>query len=658
MLCWPGYYALWVVGGFGPFGPVLDPVQLARGEPLVMLAWCVSMIAGATIGLLIVRRHPRNPIGWLVFAASGMVSLFTLAGEYAVMPLLRPEINWPGAIWLAWFAGGVNQGTAVIALLLLLFPGGRLVSNRWRPLAWLAVVSGVLSAIGRALLAGPLLDGPHFPSPVGLLVGGVWPMVLLTGSTVLVALALLGGGASLIVRYRGATSQERLQLKWIALAATVWIPLLVLNSVARDLLVVRVAMVAGVGAFVLALGAGVLRYRLYDVDLVINKALVYGALTVCVVAIYVVVVGAISAVLRSVNDTTISLFATGIVAVAFQPLRDRLQHLANRLVYGYRASPYEVMAAFSRRVGEAISVDEVLPRIVEAAWRGLGAAHTRVRLLGPDGVDRAVVWPPNTPHNGQFQHSVPVVHRGEFVGEIAIDKRPGEPLTHAESALLEDLASEAGPALHNVRLTLELQTRADELSRQAEELRASRQRLVTAQDTERRRLERDIHDGAQQSLVAMAVQLRLLKALLRKNPERAETLADELGNVARDALTELRNLARGIFPPLLADRGLPAALRSHVERGAGDVHLTMGADVEALRFAPEAETAIYFCIREALQNAAKHAPAARVCVTLRHQDGSLVVRSARRRPGVHVRPEYAKRIRTPGHAGPSHRARW
>jgi signal transduction histidine kinase len=168
---------------------------------------------------------------------------------------------------------------------------------------------------------------------------------------------------------------------------------------------------------------------------------------------------------------------------------------------------------------------------------------------------------------------------------------------------------------------LELQARADELARQAEELRASRQRIVTAQDTERRRLERDIHDGAQQSLVAMAVQLRVLKALLRKNPQRAESLADQLGNQATEALTELRNLARGIFPPLLADRGVAAALRSHVERGAGDIQLSVASEVEDQRYTPEVEAAIYFCIREALQNAAKHAPAAPVSVTLTHEDG-------------------------------------
>jgi signal transduction histidine kinase len=300
-----------------------------------------------------------------------------------------------------------------------------------------------------------------------------------------------------------------------------------------------------------------------------------------------------------------------------------LQRLANRLVYGYRASPYEVLATFSRRIGAAISSDELLPGIAEAAWRGLGASHARVRLLGPSGVDRVVIWPPTTPPTAVFEYDRPVLYHGEFVGEIALSKPAGEPLTRAESVLLEDLAAEAGPALHNVRLTLELQARADELAIQAEELRASRQRIVSAQDAERRRLERDIHDGAQQSLVAMAVQLRLLKALVRKSPERAESLADDLGLQATDALTELRTLARGIFPPLLADRGLVAALRSQIHRAGGDVHLTVPSELDQSRFAPELETATYFCIREALQNAAKHAAGAAVEVVLAAADGWL-----------------------------------
>jgi signal transduction histidine kinase len=331
---------------------------------------------------------------------------------------------------------------------------------------------------------------------------------------------------------------------------------------------------------------------------------------------YVVVVALPSSVLRSVNDTAVSLLATGVIAVAFQPLRERLQRLANRVVYGYRATPYEVLAAFSRRVGDALSIEEVLPRIAEAAWRGLAATQARVRLFGPDGIDRVVVWPSNSESRQSFDQVVPVQHRGELVGEIAIGKPPGEPLTRPESVLLADLASEAGPALHNVRLTLELQARADELSSQAQELRASRQRIVSAQDAERRRLERDIHDGAQQSLVAIAVQLRLLKALVRKNPERAEGLAEQLGAQANDALGELRNLARGIFPPLLSDRGVATALRSHVDRAIGEVRLQVAADLEERRFPPEIETAMYFCIREALQNAAKHAPEARVEVAL------------------------------------------
>ena len=623
LLCWIGYYGLWALGGFGPFGPVLNTDQLARGEPLLMLAWCLAMTAGATIGALIATRHPRNPIGWLLFTATGMVSLFTFAGEYGVMPLLRPDLAWPGAVWLVWLAGAANQATAVVAPMLLFFPTGQLVSRRWRPMLWLAVLAGTLEAANRALRPGPLLDGPHLTNPFG--VPAAAPVLAAVGLAAvgLVAMALVGGGASLVVRYRRAAAPERQQLKWIALAAAIWIPLLVLNSLAREVLLVRVALIAAVAGFVLALGAGVLRYRLYDVDIVINKALVYGALTVSVLGIYVGAVALIGGLLRSVSDTAVSLAATGVVAVVFQPLRDRLQRLANRLVYGDRASPYEVLAAFSRRVGEAISIDQVLPRIAEAAWRGVGASHARVRLQLSGAEDRVVDWPPQTPNPRAFDHAVSVAHSGVVVGEIAVSKPRGEVLTRAEAALLRDLASQAGPALQNVRLALELQARADELAVRAEELRASRQRIVAAQDAERRRLERDIHDGAQQHLVAMAVQLRLLKALLKKNPERAEALADDLGAQANEALSELRNLARGIFPPLLAERGLVAAVRSHVDRALGDVHLQVEPALAERRFAPESETAAYFCIREALQNAAKHAPGARVDVVLGRDDGWL-----------------------------------
>src|SRR5205814_1058984 len=199
------------------------------------------------------------------------------------------------------------------------------------------------------------------------------------------------------------------------------------------------------------------------------------------------------------------------------------------------------------------------------------------------------------------------------------------PLPPAEAALLSDLAAQAGPALSNVRLTLELEERLRELASHAEQLRASRERIVTAQDAERRRLERDIHDGAQQHLVAIAVNARLAHQVLDSAPVRAGALLDEISSQVDDALETLRTLARGIFPPVLADRGLVPALRAHLARSASPAELGADAAVARARFDRRIESAMYFCCLEALQNAAKHAAGAPVSVHLGAQPSSLTL---------------------------------
>jgi signal transduction histidine kinase len=202
-----------------------------------------------------------------------------------------------------------------------------------------------------------------------------------------------------------------------------------------------------------------------------------------------------------------------------------------------------------------------------------------------------------------------VHHQGALVGEIAVSKPPGEPLTRTEQALLADLAAQAGPALGNVRLAADLRVQADEL-------RASRQRIVAAQDQERRRIERDLHDGAQQHLVAMAVNLQLAQELIRTDPGEAEALVAEVRGQASEALGTLRDLARGIYPPALAEHGLGAALEGHITKIIPMARLESDATAAARRYAPEVEAAAYFCVLEALQNCAKHAPQASVRVCL------------------------------------------
>ena len=207
----------------------------------------------------------------------------------------------------------------------------------------------------------------------------------------------------------------------------------------------------------------------------------------------------------------------------------------------------------------------------------------------------------------------PVRHQGELLGALTLDKSPTEPLTPTETKLLSDLASQVGLVLRNVRLTSELQARL-------EDLRASRQRLVAAQDEERRRLERNLHDGAQQQLVALAVKLGMAETLAKKDPDRTAEMLSGLKADTTDALDNLRDLARGIYPPLLADKGLGAALDSQARKAA--VPTTVEVDSVG-RYPQEVEAAVYFCCLEALQNVAKYSGASRAFIRLLADHGTL-----------------------------------
>ncbi|MBW3562660.1 MAG: sensor histidine kinase [Actinobacteria bacterium] len=392
------------------------------------------------------------------------------------------------------------------------------------------------------------------------------------------------------------------------------------------------------GAIPVILFVILIRFRLWDIDRVINRTFVYGGLAgfIGVAYIGIVVLGS-EFVTRGRNDLWLSVLATGIVAVGFQPLRDRLGALANRLVYGQRETPFEILARFSGRVAETYAGDDVLPRMARMVAEGTSAARSDVWVVVGDQLVRAATWPRSddgadgppgrVPMTGDELPTIPgadlavaVSLHGELLGALTVTAQRDEPLTPEGERLLHDLASQAGLVLRNIGLTEQLRERLRVLSQQTEELRDSRQRIVSAQDAERRRMERDIHDGAQQHLVALAVKLRLARTVAERDRQRARPLLDELRHEVDDALETLRNLARGIYPAVLADQGLVAAVRSAAERSPLDVRVT----AEGVgRYPQDIETAVYFCCLEALQNAAKYSRATVASLALRARGAAL-----------------------------------
>lgn len=349
----------------------------------------------------------------------------------------------------------------------------------------------------------------------------------------------------------------------------------------------------------------------------VHRTLAYGIVALIGGSLYV-------GVLTVSRAPWVSIATTALIAASFAPLKVRAERLADRIVYGGRSTPYEILSEFARQAAATEATEDVPRRIARMLVDGTGAPRVDVWLRVGTGLRLAACEP--GPHLGPDAvasvddltgHVVEVRDRDELLGAIALQGQPAP----VEEQLLSDLASQAGQVLRNVRLTTELSARLEEISARAAELRRSRQRIVAEQDDERRRLVRDIHDGAQNYLVALAVKLRLARTAAARDPGRARELVEELVRMSDDAIATLRELAGGIFPPLLAERGLADALRDHAARAGVAVHVRATG---LGRYAPETEAAAYFSCLEAVQNAAKHARASRIDVSLAEAGGHIV----------------------------------
>jgi signal transduction histidine kinase len=359
---------------------------------------------------------------------------------------------------------------------------------------------------------------------------------------------------------------------------------------------------------------------------------VLAGLTVFVVLVYVVIVLGGGALIGRTAEPSLllSVLATAVVALAFEPVQARLETFASRTLHGGHVSPYDVLSRFSETVAGSYAAEELPSRMARVLAEGTGAAWSQVWLVVGDRPRLAATWPPAATRERAAgdvveddlpgRRSRDVRHGAEVLGVLVVQEREQSPLTSVEERLFEGLAKQAGPVLRGARLRAELELRRAELSARADELRGSRERLVDLQDAERRLLERDIHDGAQQHLVALAVNLRLAQTLAPRSPERADAILAGQEQAAIDAVDTLGHLSRGIYPRLLADSGLAPALRQAVVTSPVRVQV-VPHDVG--RVSSIVETAAYFCCLEAVQNAAKHSGAAVIRVELRDDAGSL-----------------------------------
>jgi signal transduction histidine kinase len=473
---------------------------------------------------------------------------------------------------------------------------------------------------------------PTNPTGVEALAPILGPLQAIVGA-IGIALTVLAV-ASLVLRYRAARGEERQQIRWIAfvgLAALLFFLATIATSIgleqgqsstANDLFFFGFFILLGIGIPVAA-GLAIMRYRLWELDVILKKTIVATLLVVLLTIVsLLVLIAAGGIVVGPLSDSPgIALLAGIGVGALTWPLLRLSRRIADRLVYGKRATPYEVLTQFSDRMAESYATDDVLPRMASILGAGTGARSVTIWLLVGDQLRPATTWiesgrggsdplpaePAPSAELAELTGDVFVVrHQGEQLGAITATMHANDPMDPTKEKLIRELAGQAGLVLRNVRLI--------------EELRASRRRLVAAQDAERRRLERNIHDGAQQQLVALQVKQRLVQGMIEREPAKALDLMTQLQVDTTEALDDLRDLARGIYPPLLADQGLGAALESQARKSPVPVSVeTDGIE----RYPQDVEAAVYFCALEALNNLAKYANATRATVALSQTNGTL-----------------------------------
>ena len=619
--------ALAVTAGVVWASVLLVDAHAAPGDTRLQ-ALRIGLLAGwGVVGVALSLRRPDETLGLVVLAG-------TVVGAAAVVGTGALMVE-PGRAWAELArAAGAALLPAVVLHVVVVLPDGGFARRSHRTLVVVGYITAALCAVV-AYAARPEL--PLWLIACQVVVAGVAGLVVSNG------------------RYLASRGDARQRMQWFGLAVMLAAEVL-LAAVALRVFVGWPRLLAEIATAVavlvpLSFVPCLLRRLLGHVDRMLGRAVSLTGLTSVVVVVYLVIVVGLG---RSPTDDErtillLSMVAAAVAALVYAPARARLAEVSNRLVYGEQHAPDEALRTFGARLTRAIPFDELLLQLAESlrkslalqaaeVWTGTAGRLERVVSVPERGsarldltseeqpvVARArvpgaawlQVWLPRLmeDRDGAIVRMAPITHSGELLGFIVVERpADAEAFDEADESMLAELAHQLGLALHNLQLDSALQESLRELQLRADELRASRARVVAAADEERRKIERNLHDGAQQHLVALAVTVRLAREMAASDPDQARELLEQLGHDLQEAVQELRDLAHGIYPPVLMDRGLVAALDSAAGRAALPVDV-VGDDVG--RFPQDVEAAVYFCCLEALQNAAKHAgEGARAVVTI------------------------------------------
>jgi signal transduction histidine kinase len=600
-----------------PFGPNALPVAVI----LVTLVgvWIVT-------GALIISRHPRHPVGWLLCAGLFSPALDMFSAGYAAYAAYGGAGSLPGVtlalVWLK-FANLAPLGLVAFTLIVLLFPDGNFPSPGWRKMAW--------TTVGILCLFLPLQAVEPDPVTFGFLPLGANPLAVRPTTWVylspfmwtafyVLVLCFGAGIASLIVRMRKSSGDVRQQVKWLLPPVGlygIFLLLFLIGLAKADNAIVGLSIAVGqlaAAGIVIAIAFAIFRYRLYDIDIIINRTLVYTALTVIVVTVYVLIVGVMGTLFHAQGNLLITLLATGLIAVLFHPLRERLQRTVNRLIYGERDDPIEALSRLGRQMEVALPSDQILPSLVKTIAQTLKLPFVAITLRG---AQQDISFGQETGNPVAF----PFIFQGETTGVLlASPRNPGEKFTTGEMRLLQNLARQAGAAVRNAQLTADLQR--------------SRQTLVTAREEERHRLRRDLHDGIGPAMAGLTLKMDAAKDLVSSSLEtgkmeeleEAVQLLGELKAQTQETVQNIRHIVHTLRPPSLDVLGLVPALQAHFGQVGTPRNMKIQMITTPQDFPPlsaAVEVAAYHIVLEAVTNVIQHARAEICEVSLFLDNGNL-----------------------------------